>query len=251
MIINVHAGHNPDGMKACGAIGLIYESTEARKVKDIVITKLKALGHTVYDTTVNDGTSQNDVLSKIIAKCNAHKVDIDVSIHFNSGAKDTKGNSKTTGVEVLIASTTSKAKETANTVASSIATLGYKNRGVKVRSDLAFLKKTTAPALLIECCFGDDKDDVKLYNAESMANAIVRGITGVTAVTTPNTSRYYPKYTGKSTSIVDALKSVGEKDTSLAHRKRIAQINKIGITNSITMNLSLLVLLKEGKLIKC
>ena len=24
---NVHAGHNPDGKKACGAVGLIKEST--------------------------------------------------------------------------------------------------------------------------------------------------------------------------------------------------------------------------------
>ena len=33
MKINVHAGHNPDGKIDCGAVGLIKESTEARKVK--------------------------------------------------------------------------------------------------------------------------------------------------------------------------------------------------------------------------
>lgn len=33
MKFNVHAGHNPDGKIACGACGLIKESTEARKVK--------------------------------------------------------------------------------------------------------------------------------------------------------------------------------------------------------------------------
>lgn len=33
MRINVHAGHNPAGMTACGAVGLINESTENRKVK--------------------------------------------------------------------------------------------------------------------------------------------------------------------------------------------------------------------------
>jgi N-acetylmuramoyl-L-alanine amidase len=38
MIINVHAGHNPDGKVACGAIGIIRESTEARRVKDAVIS---------------------------------------------------------------------------------------------------------------------------------------------------------------------------------------------------------------------
>ena len=84
MIINVHAGHNPDGKVACGAVGVIKESTEARKVKDEVIRLLKAAGHTVYDCTVNDGTSANDVLVKIVKKCNTHKADLDVSIHFQS-----------------------------------------------------------------------------------------------------------------------------------------------------------------------
>ena len=72
MKINIHAGHNPDGKIACGAVGLIKESTEARVVKDNVIQYLKKAGHTVYDCTCNNGTSQNDVLKKIVAKCNAH-----------------------------------------------------------------------------------------------------------------------------------------------------------------------------------
>lgn len=41
MKINVHAGHNPDGKIACGAVGLIKESTEARKVKKEVIKLLR------------------------------------------------------------------------------------------------------------------------------------------------------------------------------------------------------------------
>ena len=74
MRINVHAGHNPAGKVACGAVGLINESTEARRGKDEVISKLRQLGHTVYDCTVDNGTGQTDVLKKIIAKCNAHTV---------------------------------------------------------------------------------------------------------------------------------------------------------------------------------
>ena len=35
---------------------------------------------------------------------------------------------------------------------------------------------------------------------------------------------YYPKYTGKSNSIVDALKSLGI-DSSFSHRKQIAALN--------------------------
>lgn len=178
MKINVHAGHNPDGKVACGAVGVIKESTEARKVKDNVISMLNSLGHTVYDCTVNDGTSQANVLTKIVNKCNAHDVDLNVSIHFNSGAGDKKGNGKTTGSEVLIYSATSGAKKYAEKICKSIEALGFKNRGVKVRQDLYVLRKTSAPALLVECCFVDDADDAELYDPEKMAAAIVEGITG-------------------------------------------------------------------------
>ena len=164
MKINVHAGHNPDGKVACGAVGLINESTEARAIKDYVIKYLKSDGHTVYDCTVNDGKSAADVLKKIVTKCNAHTVDIDVSVHLNSGANDKGGNGKSTGVEVLIYSDKSKAKDEAARICTKLATLGFKNRGVKVRSELYYLRKVSAPALLIEVAFCDDKDDVKIFN---------------------------------------------------------------------------------------
>jgi len=178
MIINVHAGHNPDGKVACGAVGLIKESTEARRVKDEVIRQLRQLGHTVYDCTCENGTSQNDVLKKIVKKCNAHTADLDISIHFNSGAADKKGNGKTTGTEVFVYSSTSVAKYYAEKICQAIAKLGFRNRGVKYSTGLYVLKKTKAPAMLIECCFVDDADDVGLYSVYSMASAIVKGITG-------------------------------------------------------------------------
>ena len=178
MKINVHAGHNPDGKVACGACGLIKESTEARKVAKEVIRILREKGHTVYNCTVDNGASQSDVLKKIVTKCNLHKVDLDVSIHFNARASDKKGNGKTTGTEVLVYSAKSKAKPYAEKVAKSISELGFKNRGVKVRDNLYFLHRTNSPAMLIECCFVDDKDDVKLYNYKKMAEAIVKGILG-------------------------------------------------------------------------
>ena len=163
MKINIHAGHNPDGKVASGAVGLVKESTEARTVKDKVIQYLKKAGHTVYDCTCNDGVSQSDVLKKIVAKCNVHKVDLDVSIHFNSGANDKKGDGKSKGVEVLVYSEKSKSYDAAKRVCDKLSTLGLKNRGVKVRDDLYFLKHTNASALVIEVAFTDDFDDVEIY----------------------------------------------------------------------------------------
>lgn len=177
MVINVHAGHNPDGKVACGAVGYIKESTEARRVKDEVIRMLREMGHTVYDCTVDDGTSASDVLKKIVAKCNDHEVNLDVSIHFNA-AGNLPEDGKTTGTEVLLYSGYSKAGDYAVAVSEAIEALGFKNRGIKFRSDLYFLKKTNAPAMLIECCFVNDKDDTKNYDHYKMAKAIVKGITG-------------------------------------------------------------------------
>ena len=177
MKFNIHAGHNKDGYIACGAVGLIKESTQARSVKKRVIKKLRKQKHTVYDCTVDKAPSVGQNLAQIVHKCNAHKVDLDVSIHFNSGAFDQTGNEKTTGVEVLVYGNNSKAIPQAQAVCEEIAKLGFKNRGVKYRPGLYVLRHTDSPAMLIECCFVDDRDDVKLYNAEKMANAIVKGLT--------------------------------------------------------------------------
>lgn len=177
MRINVHAGHNADGKLACGAIGFILESTEARRVKDAVIAQLRQMGHTVYDCTVDNASGVSANLSQIVSKCNAHEVDLDVSIHFNSGAKDSSGNGKTTGTEAYVYSASSKAKGYAERVCAAIAGLGFRNRGVKVYPWYV-LKHTKSPAMLVECCFADDRDDAQSYDCWKMAEAIVYGITG-------------------------------------------------------------------------
>ena len=178
MRINIHAGHNADGRVACGAIGFIRESTEARRVKDAVINQLRQLGHTVYDCTVDNAAGVSANLREIVTKCNAHDVDLDVSIHFNSGAKDAVGNGRTTGTEVYVFNSSSGARVYAETVCRAIASLGFQKRGVKYSTGLYVLRNTKAPAMLIECCFVDDKDDVQLYDCQKMADAIVYGITG-------------------------------------------------------------------------
>lgn len=65
------------------------------------------------------------------------------------------------------------------------------------------------------------------------------------------TKNYYPAYKGYSISIVDALKAVGEKDTTKAHRAQIAKANGIsGYSGSLTQNNKLMKLLKNGKLVR-
>ena len=62
---------------------------------------------------------------------------------------------------------------------------------------------------------------------------------------------YYPAYKGTSGSILVALKAVGEKDVSLTHRKKIANANSISnYKGTASQNLTMLKLLKAGKLVK-
>lgn len=163
--INIHAGHNPDGKTACGAVGLIKESTEARYLVDEIVDKLKKDGITVYDCTVNNGTSQSDVLEKIVKKCNSHDVDLDVSVHFNSGRNDRKGDGKSGGTEVWMRGCSGIKKAAGTKICNKLEKLGFTNRGIKETTSLYFLNHTKAPAILIEVCFVDDKDDVKIYKA--------------------------------------------------------------------------------------
>ena len=164
---NVHAGHNN---KAPGAGGCFSEVVEDRKVKDLIISKLRSLGHTVYDCTDDSGATANQNLANIVANCNKHKVDLDISIHFNAF------NGSANGTEVFQYSTRTNA--TASAIQSAICALGFANRGVKISTGLYVLKRTVSPAILIECCFCDSAKDASIYNADKMATAIVKGITG-------------------------------------------------------------------------
>lgn len=61
---------------------------------------------------------------------------------------------------------------------------------------------------------------------------------------------YYPRYKGKSSSIVDALKSLGI-NSSKSNRKKVASLNGIkNYSGTASQNTKLLNLLKRGKLIK-
>lgn len=237
MKISVHAGHNPDGKTACGAIGLVKESTEVRLIKDKVIKMLKEQGHTVYDDTVNDGVSASDVLKKIATKVNSHNVDLAVSIHLNASAKKIADN-VTTGTEVYVYSTASKSYSYAKKVVDAIATLGFKNRGVKTSQSLYVLKNTNAPTVLIECFFIDDPDDVelyKLYGADKMAQVIVKGITGIMPVisqaTAPSVTKYYRVQAGAYSTEKNAndLKDKLQKQGFNAIVKKIDNLYKVQV----------------------
>ena len=94
-------------------------------------------------------------------------------------------------------------------------------------------------ALLRSCAYIDPE---KLYYTAPSASTSKPTQTG--------SASYYPKYTGKSVSLVDALKSL-KIDSSFANRKKIAVKNSIkAYLGTAKQNTQLLNLLKQGRLKK-
>jgi len=177
--IGTHAGHGKVGLGgSIGAVSILNESKENRLVNAEVIKLLEENGIKAYDNTVDTGT-QNEILNKIVSNCNSRTTDLELSIHFNAGANDLKGNEKTTGVECYVYDTASSTAQIAKRINEKIAALGFKNRSVKNGKDFTFIKKVKAPAILIEICFVDDKDDADLYvkvGYKVIAKAIVEAV---------------------------------------------------------------------------
>lgn len=168
MKICLNAGHTLTG-KGCGAVGLLKESTEARKIVKAVSDYLVMKGHTVIIDNVDYAASQNEYLEKVVSIANTAKSDLFVSIHLNSG-----GGS---GCEVYTWRGASSSK--AQGVCDELNLLGFRNRGVKDGSEYYVIRKTIMPALLIEVCFVDNETDAELYKrlgSRIIAQAITRGI---------------------------------------------------------------------------
>lgn len=182
MKIAVRGGHCP---KVTGASALIDELTEDRKVKDSVIKYLKQLGHEVLDVTPPDSTSTSSTdLSYGVNKANDWGADLFVSIHFNKAYASYTG---TIGSEVCVYSNF----DTAQRVVDGLGSLGFKNRGQKVRTGLYELKNTKMKSMIIEVCFVEATEDVALYKKlghDSVGENIAESIANKKIQTVPTTT---------------------------------------------------------------
>jgi len=149
----ISSGHS---LKVRGASGVLDEVDEARKVVERVADELGSMGLDVVVFHDDTSTTQNENLQTIVAFHNEQERDLDVSVHFNAYVETTAAM----GTECLYVSQA----ELAAQVASAIASVGFKNRGAKKRTDLYFLNKTDMPAILVEVCFVDSQHDADLYN---------------------------------------------------------------------------------------
>lgn len=170
MRICVRGGHCP---KVPGARALLDEVTEDRKVKDATIKYLRQLGHEVIDVTPPDSTSSSSAdLAYGVNTANSQKCDLFVSIHFNKAYSSYNG---TIGSEVCVY----RNHDYAQRVVNKLASLGFKNRGQKIRTGLYELKNTSMTAMIVEVCFVEATGDVDLYRrlgSDAVGRAIAEGI---------------------------------------------------------------------------
>jgi N-acetylmuramoyl-L-alanine amidase len=168
------AGHSQNGYLGSGASKYIDESNETRRLGQKVVACLKSLGIDA-DYIQHDKPKTKNYLKEQVNKANAMgNYDCVVQIHFNAGSSDPNNN--TTGTETYYRS--SSGKPYSDRVNAKLSTL-FKDRGSKKDArGLYWLKNTRCPAILIEVCFVDDKDDSRIYlnNIDKVAQLIAEGI---------------------------------------------------------------------------
>nr|WP_269205535.1 N-acetylmuramoyl-L-alanine amidase [Clostridium botulinum] len=179
MKIAIRGGHN---FLALGARGLIDETTEDRKVKDATINYLRKQGHEVLDVTPGN-VDKNVDLNYGVSKANDWGADLFISIHFNNAYNSYDG---ALGTETWTNTNNSTAKTIASRITNNLTSLGFKNRGIKdglTIQRLYEIRNTKMSAIIIEVCFVESKEDVRIYNKigyDSIGRAISEAISNKT-----------------------------------------------------------------------
>lgn len=173
MIIAIHAGHNPDGKVACGAVGFQKESTLAREVCAYLPEYLfRYEGITsVADVTCSDGKNSQDILNTLVQRTNNINPDLSVSIHMNASASPTSN-----GSEVWYYTGNDYTGRLAESICLELSKYGYKNRGPKTSTSLAVLKRIKSDSILVECAFVTNRGDMNRFNSRQVAKRIAKGI---------------------------------------------------------------------------
>lgn len=156
---------------ATGASDGINELTEDRRVVKRVNELLREVGNSVKDVTPPEYYDFPSELNYGINETNRVNCDLFFSIHFNS----TEGGY---GSEICVYPNTSLCNTVGTRVLSNLANLGFRNRGLKPRTDLGELTSVNCPSMIIEVCFVQEPDAslYKRLGVEKISRAIANGI---------------------------------------------------------------------------
>lgn len=172
--ICLDAGH---GGKDPGAVNEKLKYNESAAALQI-IKRLRDLFPFWYSVKLT--RTSDDMYVSLTERCrisNSFGADAFISVHLNSFS-DKKAN----GLEVLrYTKSGDTTKKLATVIHEQLITAtGLRDRGIKLRDNVTVLKKTKAPAILVECGFISNDDEArKLFNPEfqdKIARAIFTGI---------------------------------------------------------------------------
>ncbi len=172
MFFAIDIGHNCPPYDTGARTNQYSEDALTKLVGELVISKLNQRGHKAVSVTPKSAYSTDESLMQRARKANQLDSDYFISIHFNAFSSPTAN-----GSEIYVYNFRSAAFGLAQSVLSNITSLGFLNRGVK-QARFRVLELTSMPAILIECCFISSDKDMKLFDAEKMAIAIVDGLVG-------------------------------------------------------------------------
>ncbi len=155
--------------------GAVYEG---RNEKDDNLALTLAVGDILAANGVNVlFTRTTDIYETPTAKAlegNASGADYFISIHRNSSPIP----NQYTGIESLVYNRNSTAGTIARNINENLTALGFQNQGVNERKNLAVLRRTTMPAVLVEAAFINNDSDNALFDQRfnDVAQAIADGI---------------------------------------------------------------------------
>ena len=170
MKILLIAGH---GNGDPGAVGNGYKEADlTREVVNLLKPTLSKYATVdIADTSVNWYASRS--------RLNVKGYDYVLEIHFNAIKAETVSDGATKGVEIYVTET-EKGITVEENILKHISALGLRNRGVKRKnySVIATAKNQGVSAALLEVCFIDDIDDMRIYTTKKndIINAITKGI---------------------------------------------------------------------------
>lgn len=146
-----------------------------RKEKDDNLDIVKSIGSKLKPYVTVKYTRTTDVYESPTAKANkadALNADLFISCHRNC-SDDSSGN----GYETLVYANNGDKKEFADFVNEEMEKIGFKNRGTKIRTDLAVLRKPSMPCVLPEIGFVSSQRDNTIFEDrfELISDAITIG----------------------------------------------------------------------------
>lgn len=127
---------------------------------------------------MNRTKDETEDLTQRIVECNKFSPDLALDIHNNAGGGD--------GAEAFHHYKGGKGKTLANDILAEIVKIGQNSRGAKTKKNssgqdyFGFIRSTTCPAVIVECAFLDNKNDIKILDTteeqKAMGVAIAKGI---------------------------------------------------------------------------